>query len=349
MADPSPDKPTDLGTINLVQKAGSLALSTTESEVEYSLTGPNSYTHQGQVPDKLDKLPIGDYQLAAWQHDWKLPPVTITIHDQESVQNEIKFPYAAVSLTSEPSGATVREGRTVMGKTPLTLNRLRPGTLSFSVDLAPYVVQRFDVQVPESGSVQKDAKLEQDRSFISASGIAMDWIPDGNFWAGKYELQQGEFEKVAGGGSNPSTFRRPNRPVETIPWSAAAAFCDKLTQYEQKAGQLPAGYHYSLPTESQWALVSGDANIELAAMSRVSTLPSTQDAGYSEPNKYGLFDTLGNVWEWCLDTDPKGNHSMRGGCWLSSADHFPSADTRDIAAPAYADKFIGFRVVLVPN
>ena len=71
--------------------------------------------------------------------------------------------------------------------------------------------------------------------------------------------------------------------------------------------------------------------------------------GYSEPNKYGIFDSLGNLWEWCSDTDPQGNHSLRGGSWLSSPDNFPSADTRNTAAPKYTDRFTGFRVVLVPD
>jgi formylglycine-generating enzyme required for sulfatase activity len=177
--------------------------------------------------------------------------------------------------------------------------------------------------------------------------MPMVWIPDG-FWAGKYEMNQRAFETVAG--YNPSSFRRPNRPVETVSWEEASAFCEKLNQFEQRAGKLPKGYHYTLPTETQWDSFSADANIDLAAMSRGVTLSSTQDIGASEPNKYGLYDTLGNVWEWCLDAiDDKGAHSLRGGSWLSSADNFPSAETRSAGVAKYADRFTGFRVVLVPQ
>ena len=56
------------------------------------------------------------------------------------------------------------------------------------------------------------------------------------------------------------------------------------------------------------------------------------------------------MWEWCLDEfDDKGDHSLRGGCWLSSTTDFPNAETRNAGGPKYADKFTGFRVVLVPN
>jgi formylglycine-generating enzyme required for sulfatase activity len=85
-------------------------------------------------------------------------------------------------------------------------------------------------------------------------------------------------------------------------------------------------------------------------MSRSTTLSSTQDVGSSEPNKYGLYDTLGNVWEWCADAfDDRGDHSLRGGSWLSSMENFPNAETRSAGGPKYSDRFIGFRVVLVPN
>jgi hypothetical protein len=342
------DKPTDLGTITLVQKAGNLSITSPQTEVQYTLTGPGDYSHDGNVPDVLEKLPIGDYQLSAWQHDWKLAPITFTIHDQETVNKEIKFPYGSITITSVPSGATVRKDHTIVGKTPYTLTDVRPADFNFSVDLPPYTTERFTIHVPEFGNINKVVNLQQGKDFIASCGMPMVWIPDGGFWAGKYDVRQSDYETVAG--SNPSYFRRPNRPVEQISWEAATAFCDKLTAYEKKAGKLPAGFHYALPTESQWSDYSADADINQAAMSRGTTLSSTQDVGASEPNKYGLYDTLGNVWEWSSDAfDEKGNHSLRGGSWLSSAENFPSSDTRQGAGPKYADRFIGFRVVLVPN
>jgi len=342
------DQPVDLGTIALVQKAGNLSLTSPQSGVTYTITGPNSYSRDGQLPDKLEKLPVGDYTITATQSDWKLSPLAITIHDHDNIQKEIRFPYASVSLTSVPSGATVRKGNTVLGQTPLSLSQLRPGELQLSVDLPPYTVQRVDLHVPDFGNVTKQVTLQQGKDFIAASGMPMVWVPEGAFWAGKYQVRQSDFE--AAGGENPSTFRRPSRPVETISWEQSVAFIDKLNEFERKAGKLPQGYHYTLPKESQWEAFSADANIDLAATSRITPLTSTQDAGYSEPNKYGIYDSIGNVWEWCLDNyDDKGNHSLRGGCWLSSQSNFSTTDTRQAGGPKYADRFTGFRVVLVPN
>jgi len=342
------DQPTDLGTIALVLKTGNLSLSSPQSNVTYTITGPNAYSHDGQLPDKLEKLPVGDYSITATQADWKLPPLTVSIHDHDNIQKDIKFPYANISLTSVPSGATVRKGNTVLGQTPLSLTQIHPGDMQISVDLAPYTVQRLQLHVPDFGNVIKQVTLQQGKDFIAACGMPMVWIPDGGFWTGKYQLRQSDIE--AAGGKNPSTFRRPTLPVETISWEDASAFIDKLNDFEKKAGKLPQGFHYSLPKESQWETFSADANIDMAATSRIKTLTSTQDAGYSEPNKYGVYDSIGNVWEWCLDDyDDKGDHSLRGGCWLSSMTDFPNADTRNAGGPKYADKFTGFRVVLAPN
>ena len=341
------DKPTDLGTITLVQKTGNLSLTTSLSDVSYKLTGPNGYEHDGTVPDKIEGLPVGDYSVAVAQKDWQLAPIPITIRAHDTAQKDIKFPYATVNISSTPSGATVRNGRNVLGQTPLTLSQIRPQDMHLSLDLPPYTLQRIDIHVPDFGNVNKQVTFSKDKDFIAACGMPMVWIPDGGFWVGKYQVRQSDLENV--GASDPSTFRRPSRPVETISWEAAMAFCDQLNAYEKKAGKLPAGFHYTLPKESQWETFSADADINLAATSRVATLSGTQDVGYSEPNKYGIYDSIGNVWEWCLDADGSGNHSVRGGCWLSSTTDFPNAETRQTAGPKYTDRFTGFRVVLVAD
>lgn len=340
-------QPLDLGVIPLAQRTGSIALSSPIPDIAYTLTGPNNYTHTGNLPDKLNALPVGAYQLAAVLGDWKLPAQTITLHPDENLQEVVKPPYATLALQTDPAGATVRNGRTVLGRTPVTLTNLRPGPLHLTLDLPPYTLASLDINLPDSGNASKSITLSKDKDFVAACGMPMVWIPGGNFWAAKYPMMQSEFEQVAR--YNPSFFRNPNRPVESISWDNANAFCDKLTEFEKKAGRLPAGYKYSLPTETQWSTLNDDADIDQGATSRTNALSSTQDVGYSAPNKYGLYDTLGNVWEWCLDTvDDRGDHSLRGGSWLSSSDNFPNADTRIVAVPKNADKFTGFRVVLVP-
>jgi hypothetical protein len=344
------DAPVDLSTtpIKLVQKTGDLILSSPQSDVTYTLTGPNSYTHQGAVPDKITGLPVGDYTLTAAQKDWGLPPIPISISDHTENKKEVKFPYAKVTITSSPPGATVRNGRTVLGVTPVTLPPTRPGDLRLTVDLPPRTIQTVTIHVTDFADLSKNVPLPQEKDFIAACGMPMVWIADGNYWAAKYLFRQRDFEKVAG--YNPSFFRGANLPVESISWESAQAFISKLNDYESKGGKLPQGYHYALPSESQWDQFNADADINTAAISTNTPLSSTQDVGYSAPNKYGLYDTLGNLWEWCTDDyDSNGNHSLRGGTWLSLPSNFSSASARQGGPPKDAEKFIGFRVVLVPN
>jgi hypothetical protein len=343
----SGDKPTDLGTIPLTKKTGTLVFASPQTDVTYTLSGPDGYTHEGAVPDQLADLPVGNYQITVRQHDWELPPMTLVLHGHDTVQKEIKFPYGSLSLSTEPEGATVRKDNIVLGQTPLTLSQVHPGAMNLSIDLPPYTMQRLALTIPEFGSVTRQITLPSGRDFIAACGMPMVWVP-GGYWVGKYEVTQQVFEGVTG--YNPSTFQRSDHPVETVSWEEAMAFCEKLNQEEERTGKLPRGYHYTLPTDSEWDAFSADANIDFAATSRTATLSSTQDVGVSEPNKYGIYDTIGNVWEWSLDAiDEKGSHTLRGGSWLSSSENFPNAETRSAGVAKYADRFTGFRVVLVPQ
>ena len=70
------------------------------------------------------------------------------------------------------------------------------------------------------------------------------------FWLGKHEVTQVQWEKIMG--NNPSYFQDPRLPVEKMSWEGARNFCSQLTERERKAGRLPEGWAYQLPTEAQW-------------------------------------------------------------------------------------------------
>jgi formylglycine-generating enzyme required for sulfatase activity len=70
------------------------------------------------------------------------------------------------------------------------------------------------------------------------------------FWMGKYEVTQAQYQFVMG--KNPSQFKGDFLPVETVSWTEANEFCEKLTTLGRKAGLLPMGWEYRLPTEAQW-------------------------------------------------------------------------------------------------
>jgi formylglycine-generating enzyme required for sulfatase activity len=195
------------------------------------------------------------------------------------------------------------------------------------------------------------------------------------FWIGKYEVTEGEYLSLIG--INPSFFPGDlSRPVSSVSWIDATNYCAKLTQQEFAAGRIPAGTAFRLPTEAEWEYAAragtstrfsyGDdldsSSLTNYAWYAPNASLTVHPVGAKLPNPWGLYDTEGNVWEWCQDfygalpggiqVDPKGSPSnplglkvMRGGAY----DYFDS-DCRSAKRlyfhPALTDTDLGFRVVL---
>jgi formylglycine-generating enzyme required for sulfatase activity len=151
-------------------------------------------------------------------------------------------------------------------------------------------------------------------------GIVLVKISPG-LWAGKYETIQDAYQRVMQ--NNPSEFKDADHPVDSVSWDDAMAFCAKLTSKE-KIG-LPDGYSYTLPTQDQWLTLMGDASLSDAVMKlNNGNCSSTAPVGSLGANNLGLYDTRGNVMEWCLDPQDKPYRVLRGGAW----DTFLSVNAR---------------------
>jgi formylglycine-generating enzyme required for sulfatase activity len=189
------------------------------------------------------------------------------------------------------------------------------------------------------------------------------------FFLGTTDVTQAQWTVVMG--TNPSYFLGDTLPVEFVSWDDAMAFCKKLTEREQAARRLPAGWAFTLPTEAQWeyacrAGTTGPHAGDLDAMAWYSANSgyTTHPVGTKQPNGWGLFDMHGNVWEWCADwywsypggsvTDPVGPESgsarvFRGGSWSHEAEFCRSAFRFGFAPDPYRSLHsnnIGFRVAL---
>lgn len=70
------------------------------------------------------------------------------------------------------------------------------------------------------------------------------------FWMGKYEVTQAQYQFMMG--KNPSKFQGGFLPVETVSWTEATEFCQKMTELGREKNRLPMGWEYRLPTEAQW-------------------------------------------------------------------------------------------------
>jgi uncharacterized protein (TIGR03067 family) len=174
-----------------------------------------------------------------------------------------------------------------------------------------------------------------------------------DFYFGKYEVTQEEWEKVMG--ENPSWFSRDGKgkdavkdvfdadlkrfPVEYVSWDQCQLFVAKLNKLEKETDWV-----YRLPSAVEWEYacrggpMADKANSDFDfyfAKPTHTLLPGQANFGLDggtgrpckvgsyEPNPLGLYDVHGNVWEWCQDSrkEPDGSPGRvyRGGGWRSDS------------------------------
>ena len=139
------------------------------------------------------------------------------------------------------------------------------------------------------------------------------------FWIGQTPVTQVAYKKVMG--NNPSIFVGDQLPVEQVSWANASAYCGKVGM--------------RLPTEAEYefAARAGNAGPRYGAVDTIAWYSANNGlrlhpVAQKQANAYGLYDMLGDVWEWVSDwngkytaaaaTDPKGPaegraHVLRGG------------------------------------
>lgn len=204
------------------------------------------------------------------------------------------------------------------------------------------------------------------------------------FWLGDTPCTQALWEAVRG--ENPSRFRTPDRPVEQVSWEDCQDFCSALEEQVPGLGaRLPS------EAEWEYACRSGTGNatyagpIELRGTHDAPVLDAiawyggnsgqgfdlengvdssdwpekqyphtragTHPVAAKAANPWGLYDMLGNVYEWCADpwrsdyaSEAQGSSRVfRGGSWVSIARGVRAA-CRGFARPSYRWLILGFRL-----
>ena len=183
------------------------------------------------------------------------------------------------------------------------------------------------------------------------------------FYLGRYEVTQAQW--VAKMGSNPSYFQgqsdSASRPVEEVSWTT-------IQNYLGATGMR-------LPTEAEWEFAcragtqtpfyNGSTDVSTVgalAWYRSNSGNQTHAVGGKAANGFGLYDMLGNVWEWVNDgwdvypssaqTNPTGpvfasDRVIRGGSWFYVS-IFVRSSYRTVESPGFTDNYIGFRVARTP-
>ena len=187
----------------------------------------------------------------------------------------------------------------------------------------------------------------------------------------------------------------PAHPAVLVSWNDAEAFCNWLTQKEIQDGTLEEGQSYRLPTDAEWSAADGlppeggatpeerDGKMrgiypwgdawppppgsgnfaDKSAGHRGGTIidgyndgwTATSPTGSFAPNRLGLFDMSGNVWQWVKDGYRGGAANardwgvLRGGSWGTSSRSELESCYRNVVDRNDRDVIYGFRCVLVPG
>lgn len=187
-----------------------------------------------------------------------------------------------------------------------------PVVNSLGMKLVPILAGEFLM-----GSPDYDPDADDDEKPQHLVGITRPFL------LAPWPVTQSQYQMVMG--ETPSYFKhQPENPVETVSWYDAVRFCNKLSEMEKrkpfyevkgKNVTIPSkdGPGFRLPTEAEWEYAcragtktrysfGGDsAGLGEHAWYRENSGQKTQPVGKKHPNKFGLYDMHGNVWEWCWD------------------------------------------------
>ncbi len=253
----------------------------------------------------------------------------------------ISLPGGTFSMGSDPAEQSWAAGH---GATPESVSDESP---KHTVTLRPFAIGRYDVTRGEF------AAFAEATGFKPADGCGH----DGATW-----------EKTPGVTWDHPGFEQTDRdPVVCVTWHDAKAYIVWLNTKAQ------AGRVYRLPTEAEWEYAAragaatmfwwGDGAEAAAAHAWFKDNASgrTHPVGSKPANAFGLFDVVGNVWQWTEDCyaenyanafsdgrayetcTPDDRRVDRGGSWFYPAWLLRSAP-RERNPSDYRDLMLGFRL-----
>jgi formylglycine-generating enzyme required for sulfatase activity len=244
------------------------------------------------------------------------------------------------------------------------LQNVTEGVRTFTVNGVSFTMLKVVGGTFKMGATAEQTGADSDESPVHNVTLS-------DYYIGETEVTQELWTAVMG--TNPSSFiGDAQRPVESVSWNDCQTFITMLNDL--------TGENFRLPTEAEWEyaarggnqskgyLYSGSNTIADVAWYRVNSYDkgsSHPDYGTHAvktkfPNELGLYDMLGNVWEWCQDwygsysssavSNPTGpalgsSRVKRGGSWYYFATYCRVANRFD-NTPDISFNDLGFRLAL---
>lgn len=189
------------------------------------------------------------------------------------------------------------------------------------------------------------------------------------FAIGKYPVTFEEYDRFAEATKSrkpeDEEWGRNKRPVINVSWFDAMEYANWLSE--------KTGRKYRLPTEAEWEYAArAGTGSPYCFGSTIRTQQAhfgdlsagTLEIGKFPPNNWGLYDTLGNVWEWTCsryDRNYAGEEQIcthtsrvayrvvaRGGAWNTRLPRDLRVAARKAERPRVRKSYLGFRLVRIP-
>lgn len=233
--------------------------------------------------------------------------------------------------------------------------------------------------VPTSRSAEPP-HLPSSSSFTNSLGMRLVSIPGLPVAFSIWETRVQDYEPFAKATQRemqpPDFDQGPEHPVVNVTWDEATAFCNWLTAQERQSGRISAQQRYRLPTDAEWSAAAGlgpesGKNPEERARNAIvwpwgigwppqpgagnyapelaaDSFEHTSTVGCFAPNRFGLYDMGGNVWEMCEDwyNQTHVTKALRGASFHDSHPKDLLAAYRFSATVHLSNDDIGFRIVL---
>ncbi len=348
----------------------------------------------GLTPVKINDLLIGDYTVQLVKDGFVTSNSKVTVQEGKiSTINSLLVLGRVVKVTTIPTACNLLIDGVEVGSSPYS------GNLSFGCHTISAVQNNKKIEklinvlseggvttyelslapTPKQMSVEK-SNIKVDLAFVKGGHFSMGnnttvidehWstlpihdviIPD--FFIQTTEMTQLQWKAIMG--NNPSKFQGDNLPVDDVSWNTVQEFILKLNALTGKT--------YRLPTEAEWEYAAGggdlsgtkfsgtnlDVELGAYAWTEENSNAVPHPVGTKKPNKLGLYDMSGNVWEWCSDwlgdynpefkLNPTGpvsgvRKTNRGGSWKHEY-RFCTTKHRGGYDPGSFNNRIGFRLAM---
>ena len=345
------------------------------------------------------RLDAGRYRVEARKalHRASVQSLEVEAGDNKHITLTAPTPiYGCLNISSSPIGARVFIDGREIGETPdifsevligtrtvrltkagcapveqqITIEEGKTATLSFTLATQPILRNRiftvkgvsFTMVPVEGGTFTMGATSEQG-SDASDDEKPAHRVTLSDYYIGETEVTQALWTAVMG--SNPSSFKGDQRPVEEVSWNDCQEFIKKLNAL--------TGRNFRLPTEAEWEYAArggnksngykyaGSNTIGNVAWYESNSKSKTHPVKGKQANELGLYDMSGNVYEWCSDwydssyynssptTNPTGpatgSYVFRGGGWFNDAWDC-RVSNRNYFMPGFRDDNLGLRLAV---